>query len=156
MKAKLLMIGKTQESYITEGFELYKKRIVHYLPFEELTIPTLRDTKNMKDAEVKQKEGELILKNLRDDDFMVLLDERGKAYDSIEFAGFIQQRMNLATKTLIFTVGGAFGFSDEVYKRADHKISLSKMTFSHQIIRLIFMEQLYRAFSIINGEPYHK
>ena len=150
------MIGKTQESYITEGFELYKKRLVHYLPFEEFTIPTLRDTKNMKDAEVKQKEGELILKNLRDDDFVVLLDERGKQYDSVEFAGFVQQRMNLATKTLIFTVGGAFGFSDEVYKRANHKISLSKMTFSHQIIRLIFMEQLYRAFSIINGEPYHK
>jgi len=150
------MIGKTQENYITEGFEHYKKRLVHYLPFEEFTIPTLRDTKNMKDVEVKQKEGELILKNLRDDDFVVLLDERGKQYDSVEFAGFVQQRMNLATKTLIFTVGGAFGFSDEVYKRANHKISLSKMTFSHQIIRLIFMEQLYRAFSIINGEPYHK
>ena len=156
MKVKLLMIGKTQESYITEGFELYNKRIVHYLPFEEFTIPTLRDTKNMKDAEVKQKEGELFLKNLREDDFVVLLDERGKQYDSVEFAGFIQQRMNMATKTLIFTVGGAFGFSEEVYKRANYKISLSKMTFSHQIIRLIFMEQLYRAFSIINGEPYHK
>jgi len=156
MKIKLMMIGKTQEKYIVEGFDLYKKHIVHYIPFDEITIPALRDTKNMNDEEVKHKEGELILKNLRAEDNVVLLDERGKQYNSIEFSGFMQQRMNLATKTLTFVIGGAFGFDAEVYSRADHKLSLSTMTFSHQIIRLIFMEQLYRAFSIIANEPYHK
>jgi 23S rRNA (pseudouridine1915-N3)-methyltransferase len=156
MKIKLMMTGKTQEKYITDGFDLYKKRIVHYIPFEEVVIPTLRDTKNMKDEEVKQKEGELILRNLRTEDYVVLLDERGKQFNSIEFSGFIQQRMNVATKTLTFLIGGAFGVTDEVYTRADNKLSLSTMTFSHQIIRLIFMEQLYRAFSIMRNEPYHK
>lgn len=156
MKIKLLMIGKTQEKYLIEGFDIYEKRVVHYLPFEKIMIPTLKDNKNMKDAEVKQKEGEFILKNLREDDFVVLLDERGKQYDSIEFSSFLQQRMNVATKSLTFIIGGAFGFSDEVYERANHKLSISKMTFSHQLIRVIFMEQLYRAFSIINNEPYHK
>lgn len=156
MKIKLLMIGKTQEKYITEGFDLYRKRIVHYLPFEELTIPALRNTKNMKDTDVRQKEGELILKNLHDDDFVVLLNEHGKQYNSVEFSGFLQHRLNITTKSLTFIIGGAFGFSDEAYTRGNHQISLSKMTFSHQIIRLIFMEQLYRAFSILNNEPYHK
>jgi len=155
MKIQLIKVGKDQEKYITEGFELYKGRIINYLPFEDITIPVLKNTKNMSADEVKLKEGEFILKYLKEDSFTVLLDEKGETYDSPGFANFIQLRMNSGIKLLNFVIGGAYGFSPAVAKKANSRISLSKMTFSHQIVRLIFMEQLYRAFTILNNQPYH-
>lgn len=155
MKIKLILVGKTQQGFVTEGFEVYRKRTVNYLPFEEVVIPVLKNTKNFTPEEFKEKEGELILKKIEEQDYTVLLDENGKTFDSVGFAGFIQQRMNSGIKVLNFVVGGAYGFSSEVYQKADAKISLSKMTFSHQIIRVIFMEQLYRAMTILRNEPYH-
>jgi 23S rRNA (pseudouridine1915-N3)-methyltransferase len=125
------------------------------LSFEEKTIAGLKKTKNLSPSEVKSLEGELILKNLKSTDTAVLLDENGKTLDSVGFADFVQKQMNAGAKQLVFVVGGAFGFSDEVYQRADYKVSLSKMTFSHQIIRLIFAEQFYRAMTILKNEPYH-
>ena len=155
MKVKLLMVGKTRERYIDEGFKLYKKRISHYLTIEEQTIDGLKKTKNLLPLEFKALEGELIQKILKNQDTVVLLDEKGKDFDSVGFAGFVQKRMNTGAKQLIFVIGGAYGFSEEIYRRADHKISLSRMTFSHQIIRLIFAEQFYRAMTILKNEPYH-
>jgi len=155
MKVKLLMVGKTRERYIDEGFNLYKKRISHYLNIEEQTIDGLKKTKNLLPLEFKALEGELIQKILKNQDTVVLLDEKGKDFDSVGFAGFVQKRMNTGSKQLVFVIGGAYGFSEEIYRRADHKISLSRMTFSHQIIRLIFAEQFYRAMTILKNEPYH-
>jgi len=155
MKIHLIKVGKDQEKYITEGFELYRNRIVNYLPFEDVTLPSLKNTKNMTPDEIKLKEGETILKSLKEDSFTVLLDEKGETYDSQGFAGFIQLRMNSGIRQLNFVIGGAYGFSQSVHKKANAKISLSKMTFSHQIVRLIFMEQLYRALTILNNQPYH-
>ncbi len=155
MKTKLLMIGKTRESFIETGYGLYKNRINHYLPFEDQTISGLKKNKSLSPSEIKTLEGELILKSLKSQDIVVLLDEKGKSYNSTEFAGFIQKKMNLGTRQLIFVIGGAYGFSPNVYQRANHQLSLSKMTFSHQIIRLIFMEQFYRAMTILRNEPYH-
>lgn len=155
MKVKLLMVGKTRESFIEEGFDIFKKRIKHYLSFEGQTIGGLKKTKNLSPSEIKTLEGELILKNLKDHDTVVLLDENGKDYDSAGFANFVQKQMNSGTKQLIFIVGGAYGFSSDVYQRANYKVSLSPMTFSHQVIRLIFMEQFYRAMTILKNEPYH-
>lgn len=155
MKVQLIKVGKDQEKYITDGFELYKKRIINYLPFEDITIPVLKNTKNLSGEAFKQKEGELILKYLKEDSFVVLLDEKGETHDSQGFAGFVQGRMNSGVKVLTFVIGGAYGFSQPVYKKAHGLVSLSRMTFSHQIVRLIFMEQLYRALTIINNQPYH-
>jgi len=155
MKVKLLMLGKTRESYIDEGFSLFKKRISHYLPFEVQTIAGLKKTKNLSPSAIKILEGELILKNLNVQDMVILLDEKGKTFTSTGFADFIQKQMNTGTKQLVFIVGGAYGFSPDVYQRANHQVSLSKMTFSHQIIRLIFAEQFYRAMTILKNEPYH-
>jgi 23S rRNA (pseudouridine1915-N3)-methyltransferase len=155
MKVKLLMVGKTKEKYINEGFSLYKKRISHYLAFEEHSIDGLKKTKNLSPSEVKTLEAEMILKNLKPNDTVVLLDENGNVLSSTGFADFLQQQMVAGKKQLVFIIGGAYGFAEEVYKRADHKISLSKMTFSHQIIRLIFAEQFYRAMTILKNEPYH-
>jgi 23S rRNA (pseudouridine1915-N3)-methyltransferase len=155
MKIQLIKVGKDQEKFITEGFDLYRNRIINYLTFEELTIPALKNTKNLSPEEVKQKEGELILKSLKDESFTVLLDEKGETFDSPGFANFIQLRMNSGIRQLNFVIGGAYGFSPSVHKKANTKISLSKMTFSHQIVRLIFMEQLYRALTILNNQPYH-
>lgn len=155
MKVQLIKVGKDQEKYITAGFELYKKRIINYLPFDEVTIPVLKNTKNLNDSTFKQKEGELILKFLKEDSFVVLLDEKGETYDSQGFASFIQGRMNSGVKVLTFVIGGAYGFSQPVYKKAHGLISLSRMTFSHQLVRLIFMEQLYRGLTILNNQPYH-
>jgi 23S rRNA (pseudouridine1915-N3)-methyltransferase len=155
MKVKLLMVGKTSERYIDDGFYLYKKRISHYLSFEEQTIAGLKKTKNLSPAEVRSLEGELILKTLKSDDMVVLLDEKGSTFDSTGFADFFQKQMNAGAKQLVFVIGGAFGFSDKVYIRANQRVSLSSMTFSHQIIRLIFAEQFYRAMTILKNEPYH-
>lgn len=155
MRIRLIVVGKTHQRFVREGFEIYRKRVENYLPFEEVLIPVLKNTKSFSADDFKKKEGELILKKFEPGDYTILLDERGKMYDSVEFAGMLQKRMNAGGKAINFVVGGAYGFSQEVYQAADEKLSLSKMTFSHQIIRTIFMEQLYRAFSIIKNEPYH-
>lgn len=155
MKIQLIKVGKDQEKYITDGFELYRKRIINYLPFEDLVLPVLKNIKNWSPEEIKGKEGEHILTCLREESFTVLLDEKGETFDSQGFANFIQLRMNSGVKQLNFVIGGAYGFSQPVYNKSNARVSLSKMTFSHQIVRLIFMEQLYRAFTILNNHPYH-
>ena len=155
MKIKLLLIGKTDESYLKQGIEKYTKRIKHYLSFDFITIPDLKNTRNLSEEQQKQKEGELILNQLNPADFVVLLDEKGKEYSSVDFSKFIEKQMISGLKNLIFIVGGPYGFSKHLYERSNIKISLSQMTFSHQMVRLIFVEQLYRAMSIIKGEPYH-
>jgi 23S rRNA (pseudouridine1915-N3)-methyltransferase len=155
MKVRLILVGKTQQGYAQEGTEVFKKRIINYLPFDEIVIPSLKNTKNLSPQVVKEKEGELILKKIEKQDFTILLDENGRTFDSVEFANFLQMQMNSGIKNLNFVVGGAWGFSPQVYQNANAKISLSKMTFSHQIIRIIFMEQLYRAMTILRNEPYH-
>ena len=155
MKVELWMIGKTAFSYLDEGMAIYEKRLRHYLPFSIELIPDIKAAKNLSPDELKKKEGLLILKKLRSDDFLILLDEGGKAFTSVAFSGFMENHLSLSKKRLIFQIGGAYGFSEEIYKRANTKIALSKMTFSHQMIRLFFLEQLYRAMTILKGEPYH-
>lgn len=155
MKIKLLLIGKTNESYLLKGIEDYSVRIKNYLPFEIETIPYLKNATAFSQELLKQKEGELILQKIKKEDIVILLDENGKTHHSIGFSNFLQQQMNTGNKQLIFIIGGAYGFSSDVYSRANGKISLSLMTFSHQLIRLIFVEQLYRGFTIIHHHPYH-
>lgn len=155
MKVKLLVIGKTDKDYLNEGIELFRKRIPHYLPFDFQIIPDIKNTRNLPEDQQKEKEGELILAQLKTGDELILLDEHGKEYRSTEFASFLEKKMLAGTKTLVFCIGGPYGFSDKVYENAAGKISLSKMTFSHQMVRLIFCEQLYRALTILKGEPYH-
>lgn len=155
MKICLYVIGKTDFSFVNTGTEEYFKRIKRYVNFSYIVIKDIKVTKNIDNLKQKQLEGERIIASLSDNEVVVLLDENGKEMSSKDFAGFIQKQMNQSVKKLVFIIGGAYGFSDEVYKRANYKISLSQMTFSHQIIRLIFAEQLYRAYSIINNEPYH-
>jgi len=154
MQITLIQTGKTKFSYLKEGISDYYKRIQHYINYSEITIPDLKNVKNLSVAEIKKKEGEQALKLIDRSAFLILLDERGKQSSSEEFAEFIRKKMN-SGKDIVLLIGGAYGFSDDLYARANDKISLSKMTFSHQIIRLIFAEQLYRALTIIRGEPYH-
>lgn len=154
MKVTLLLVGKTQNEHFIAGIKDYVSRIEHYLPFTITTIPELKNTKNLSEEQQKAREGELILKEVQAADTLVLLDEHGKEFRSVEYAQWIQKKQNTA-KRLVFVIGGPYGFSEDVYKRANEKISLSKMTFSHQMVRLIFVEQLYRACTIIKGEPYH-
>lgn len=155
MKAVLLVIGKTDESYILEGIKKYTNRISKYMPFEIEVIPDLKNTKNMQQKQQKEKEGNLILKRVNSGDYLVLLDEKGKMHSSVEFAKWLNAIFVSSYKRLVFVVGGPYGFSSDVYKKCNGKISISKMTFSHQMIRLIFIEQFYRAHSILKGEPYH-
>ena len=155
MKVKLLQIGKTQQSFLIEGIDFYEKRIKNYLSFSIETTANLKQAASLPPDQLKQKEGELILSKLRPDDRLILLDERGKTFSSIGFSEFIHGQMNQGQKQLVFVIGGAFGFSEEVYKKASYKISLSEMTFSHQLIRIVFMEQMYRAMTILNNHPYH-
>mgnify|MGYP001479104802 FL=1 len=155
MKIKLIVVGKTNAKYLFEGEKEYENRLKHYTKFEEIIISDVKHSGKLNENELKKKEGQLILGKLENSDHVILLDDKGKSYSSIEFANFLQQKMNSGLKSLVFAVGGAFGFSDEVYQRANSKLSLSKMTFSHQMIRLIFKEQLYRGFSILKGEKYH-
>ena len=155
MKIVLLTIGKTSEKYLIEGIAQYQKRLKHYTQFEILEIPNLKNAKNFSNAEIIKKEGELILKQLQNSDYLVLLDDKGKDFTSPKYAQKLQQWMLSGKKRVVFVVGGAYGFSEQVYKRGNEKISLSKMTFSHQMVRLFFVEQLYRAFTILNNEPYH-
>lgn len=154
MKTILIQVGKTVNKHFIAGINDYLERVVHYMPFEVITIPELKNTKNLSEDQQKLAEGELILKHLQTSDTVVLLDEHGHEYRSIEFARWIQQKQQNARR-LIFIIGGPYGFSQAVYQRANEQLSLSKMTFSHQMIRLTFMEQVYRACTIIRGEPYH-
>ncbi len=155
MKVTLLYTGKTDDAYILEGYERYESRLKHYLPVQTLIIPALKNTQKMSMEEQKDKEGELILSKISAGDYLILLDENGKQYTSVEFSRYIQLHMNSGVKNLIFVTGGPYGFSAGVYQRANAKISLSRMTFSHQMVRLFFIEQLYRAMTILKGEPYH-
>jgi len=154
MRITLIQLGKTRFSYLQEGISDYHKRIQHYVTFEEVTLPDLKNSKNLSVSEIKKKEGEQVLKLIEKAAFLVLLDERGKQNSSEEFAEFLLKNMN-SGRDIVLLIGGAYGFSEEVYSRANDKISLSRLTFSHQLVRLIFAEQLYRAMTIIRGEPYH-
>lgn len=154
MKLTLLVVGKTTDPHIIALIDDYKKRLSHYLPFDMMVIPELKNAKNLSFDQQKQQEGELIIKAVGPTAQVILLDEHGKEYRSIEFADYMQKRMS-AGQDLFFVVGGPYGFSPDVYNRANGKISLSQMTFSHQMIRLIFVEQIYRAMTILRNEPYH-
>jgi len=155
MTIKLLAIGKTDSSELQKLIEVYQKRLQHYISFEIDLIPDLKKTKNLSEEQQKTKEGELILKKLAPTDVLILFDEKGKNYSSVEFANYLQKKMNSGIKQLVFLIGGPYGFSDEVYQKATGKISLSKMTFSHQMVRLFITEQIYRAYTILKNEPYH-
>lgn len=155
MTIELIVIGKTDMREVEALVEMYSKRLNHYVRFAVTVLPDIRTTKSMAPSRQKRSEGEAILHQIVDGDYVVLLDEHGSEMRSMEFAAWLQKRMNSGVKRLVLVVGGPYGFSEEVYARADGKISLSKMTFSHQIVRAIFAEQLYRAFTIINNEPYH-
>jgi len=155
MTIKLLCIGKTDNRELKQLIEIYKRRLQFYNKFEIDIIPDLKKTKNLDEKQQKEKEGELILTKIQNSDFLVLLDENGKEFSSEIFSEYIQKRLNSGLKQLIFVIGGPYGFSEAVYQRADAKIALSRMTFSHQMVRLFFTEQLYRAFTILKNEPYH-
>lgn len=155
MQIKLLAVGKTDHSAIQSLIEEYIKRVNFYIKFDFEIIPDLKNTKSISQAIQKEKEGELILKKISNSDELILLDENGKQYSSLDFSDFIQKKMNSGLKQLIFVIGGPYGFSDAVYQRANSKLSLSKMTFSHQMVRVFSIEQLYRAFTILRNEPYH-
>lgn len=155
MKITLLTVGKTDRDWVRQGLDIYVSRLKHYIPFNLVEIPELKKVSALSAEQIKVKEGELILKNIRPADDLILLDERGRQYTSTELAKFIQDKISYAGRDITFVIGGAYGFSQAVYDRADSKISLSKMTFSHQMVRAIFAEQIYRAFTIIRGEPYH-
>lgn len=154
MKTILLLVGKTQNKNFQAGISDYSERITHYMPFEIKVIPELKNTRNLNEEQQKAREGELILKELQPADTVVLMDEHGKELRSIELARWLQGKQNISRR-LVFVIGGPYGFSPDVYSRANEQLSLSKMTFSHQMVRLIMVEQLYRACTIIKGEPYH-
>lgn len=155
MNIKLIAIGKTDNKNLQTLMEEYQKRLSYYIRFELDIIPDIKNVKNLSEQQQKEKEGELILSKLAPADFLILLDENGKAFGSIEFADELQKKMNAGIKTVVFVIGGPYGFSEAVYQKAQQKISLSKMTFSHQMVRLFFIEQVYRGFTILRNEPYH-
>jgi len=155
MKITLLVIGRTEADYLIKGIDIYQKRLEHYIPFSINVIPALKNTKTLSELQQKQKEGELLLAQIKPTDVLILLDENGKQFSSVAFASYLEKQMVAGTRSMVFVVGGPYGFSDEVYKKATGKISLSEMTFSHQMVRLIFVEQIYRAMTILKGEPYH-
>lgn len=155
MKTYLLVIGKTDAAFIREGIAEYEKRLMRYLPYEMKILPDVKNARNMTESLQKEKEGELILEQLQNGDWVVLLDEKGKQYTSVGFADYLAQKMLMGIKRLVFVIGGPYGFAESVYQRTNEKISLSKMTFSHQMVRMIFTEQIYRAMTILKGEPYH-
>ena len=155
MKIKLLVIGKTDDKNLNELISIYQKRLQHYISFQLEIIPDLKNSKNLSQLQQKEKEGELILNKIQSTDQLFLLDEKGKEYRSLEFANYLQKKMNSGIKQLVFVIGGPYGFSENVYKKAMGKLSLSKMTFSHQMIRLFVVEQIYRGFTILRNEPYH-
>ena len=155
MNIKLIAIGKTDDTQLIALIERYQNRLKHYIKFNFEIIPDIKNVKNLSEKQQKEKEGELILKQLTPTDVLVLLDENGKQFTSVEFSQYLQKKMNAGIKQLIFVIGGPYGFSETVYQKAQGKISLSKMTFSHQMIRLFVVEQIYRGFTILKNEPYH-
>ena len=155
MKITLLTVGKTDRDWVRQGLDIYVSRLKHYIPFAMVEIPELKNVSSLTKDQIKAKEGELILKNIRPTDDVILLDERGKEYSSMELAKVLQDKISYEGKDIIFVIGGAYGFSEPVYKRANSKLSLSRMTFSHQMVRLFLIEQIYRAMTILRGEPYH-
>lgn len=155
MKIKVICVGKTDKAYLQSGEQEYLKRLHHYVPTEKIEINDLKDTRKLSQDQIREKEGQLLLSKTEPGDLIYLLDEQGKSYRSVDFATFLQKQLNRGSKNLVFLIGGAYGFSRDVYDRAEGKISLSDMTFSHQMVRLFFLEQLYRGFSILKGEPYH-
>lgn len=155
MKITLLTIGKTEDKYLIEGIEIYLKRLKHYIPFRIIEIPELKNTKSLSQEQQKIRESELIFKNIQSSDQVILLDENGKEFTSKGFSVYLNKKMVAGLQHLVFVVGGPYGFSNEIYERSNDKVSLSKMTLSHQMIRLFFAEQLYRACTILKGEPYH-
>lgn len=155
MKIKLICVGKTVNSYLKEGEAEYLKRLKHYTPVEKIEIPELKNAKKLSKDQIKNQEGQLILNQIKPGETIILLDERGKHHSSMEFSKYLQKKFNSGGKGIAFIIGGAYGFSDEIYNKATDKISLSKMTFSHQMVRLFFLEQIYRGFTILKGEPYH-
>ncbi|PCI12049.1 MAG: 23S rRNA (pseudouridine(1915)-N(3))-methyltransferase RlmH [Flavobacteriaceae bacterium] len=155
MKIKVLAIGKTDDKNLIQLIDTYQNRLKHYIKFELTLIPDIKNVKNLSEKQQKEKEGELILKQLQPTDQLILLDEKGKDFRSKEFANYLQKKMNSGIKQLVFVIGGPYGFSEAVYQKAQGKISFSKMTFSHQMIRLFVVEQIYRGFTILKNEPYH-
>lgn len=155
MTIKLLTIGKTDNASLSNLINVYENRLKRYIKFELEIIPDIKNAKNLSETQQKEKEGELILKKLNNTDVLILLDEKGKHFSSVEFSGYLQKKMNSGLKQLVLVIGGPYGFSDAVYAKAQGKISLSKMTFSHQMVRLFVVEQLYRGFTILKNEPYH-
>lgn len=155
MKITLLTVGKTDRDWVRQGLDIYVSRLKHYIPFSVIEIPELKNVSALTKDQIKMREGELILKNVKPTDDVVLLDERGREYTSVEFAKVIQDKISYVGKDIVYVIGGAYGFSDAVYQRADSRMSLSRMTFSHQMVRTIFVEQIYRAFTIMRGGPYH-
>lgn len=155
MKITLLTVGKTDKDWVRQGLDIYVSRLKHYVPFSITEIPELKNVSALTKDQIKTREGELILKNIRNTDDVILLDERGKEYSSMELASILQDKMTYGGRDIVYVIGGAYGFSDAVYSRANSKLSLSRMTFSHQMVRAIFAEQIYRAFTIMKGEPYH-
>ena len=155
MKIALLQVGKTSERYLAEGIAAFEDRIRKYSAFEIITIPDLRSTRSMPVKDQKAREGEKILHFFNKDDYIVILDDKGKEFSTMEFSSWLEKILILQKKRILFVTGGAWGFSDEVYRKADMRLSLSRLTFSHQMVRLLFIEQLYRAFTVIKGEPYH-
>ena len=155
MKITLLTVGKTDKDWVRQGLDIYVSRLKHYVPFSITEIPELKNVSALTKEQIKTREGELILKNIRNTDDVILLDERGKEYSSMELARILQDKMTYGGRDIVYVIGGAYGFSDAVYARANSKLSLSRMTFSHQMVRAIFAEQIYRAFTIMKGEPYH-
>lgn len=155
MKVKLICIGKTGKSFLEEGEKEYTNRLKHYIGFEKVELPDVKNAKKLSFEQIKTEESKAMMQKITTTDWVCLLDEKGSQYTSVTFADFLQKQMNSGLKQIVFVIGGAYGFSDELYARANGKISLSKMTFSHQMIRMIFLEQLYRAMTILKGEPYH-
>lgn len=155
MQVTLLCIGKTGKKFLEEGEQEYLKRLRHYISFQMQVIPDIKQAKSLSQNQVKQREGEMILEKVGAADTLILLDEKGKEYSSLDFSNYLQDQFNRGGKHIYFVVGGPYGFSDDVYQRANGKISLSRMTFSHQMIRLFFIEQVYRAMTILRNEPYH-
>ncbi|MFI2742413.1 23S rRNA (pseudouridine(1915)-N(3))-methyltransferase RlmH [Zhouia sp. PK063] len=155
MNIKLIAIGKTDDKNLQQLIQLYEKRLGFYVKFDFEVVPDIKNAKNLSEELQKEKEGELILKKLQPTDILILLDENGKQFSSVDFSEYLQKKMNSGIKQLVFVIGGPYGFSAEIYQKAQGKISLSKMTFSHQMVRLFMIEQVYRAFTILKNEPYH-